>query len=733
MLFKRLLSILLVLIIPALIFTGCGNGNEVKYSYNGNVKINTVSSQVVAQNDNLILHWDDDAKCILLENKKSGKIWSNIPLDMYERGEVCSTLDISVQDMELYQSEFISGEEALNSGKISCEKIKNGIKMVYYFDKVQISVPVCYTLREDSLLISINGAQIQEKGKKYRLMYVATSPKLCSVRSQQENSYLFVPEGNGALMYTDVNADGQRKVELGSANVASHNVTSASNAAESCGMRVFGVKDNDNAMLAIAEQTPGAVGIYASAGDKKSDYSNVYSVFYFVDYDYFYGKATNSGAVRHLSDRCQSTISVGYYPLEGENADYNGMAKRYREYLINTGYITENKEIASSPYSLTFLGGVMTTSSIMGVPVKTLKKMTSFDEAEQIIKEITENTGIKPVVRLKGFTESGINYGEIAGGYDFASAFGDDSQRKSLEKYCLKNNIPLFAEFEMIKYSESGSGFSFSSDSAKTAILYPAEQSGVNVPLRDYNGDSTFRFLKRSQLSKAVNKLADMVKEKGLSGVSVSSLGEVSYSDYSEGISYAVTGGIDTDTKKYISNLKKTGSNIAANAATYFAAGLVDTVFDAPLGISGKYSYDVEIPFYQLVFSGVTPLYSSAVNTTAEPDKKIMMAASTGTGLGFTIVNYFEISYMETESEKLYACVYNKNRELIKSSLEKYQAVYAAIDNSKIEKYELLDNNVSKTVFENGVVVYANNSSNEVETPIGLLKGYGFGMEREGI
>ena len=33
---------------------------------------------------------------------------------------------ISVQDMELYQSEFISGEEPLNSNKISCEKIDNG-------------------------------------------------------------------------------------------------------------------------------------------------------------------------------------------------------------------------------------------------------------------------------------------------------------------------------------------------------------------------------------------------------------------------------------------------------------------------------------------------------------------------------------------------------------------------------------------------------------------------------
>lgn len=733
MLFKKIVSILLVLIITATLLTGCSDKGIVKYTYDSSAKINTVSSQIVAQNDSFILRWDDTAKCILFENKKTGKIWSNVPQDVYERGETCSTLDISVQDMELYQSEFISGEEPFETKRISSEKIDNGIKVTYYFDKVQIAIPVSYVLRDDSMVMSINGAEIQENGKNYRLIYVSASPQLCSVKQNTDNAYLFVPEGNGALMYTDVNADGQRKVEIGPANVASHDVSSSTNQPESSGMRVFGIKDNNDAMLCIAEQTPGAVGIYASAGDKKSDYSNVYPVYYFVDYDYFYGKATNAAAVRHLSDRSQSTISVGYYPLDNDDADYNGMAKKYREYLLKQGYITEDKTVNKSPYSLTILGGVMTTSSIMGIPVKTLKKMTSFDEAKKIIEETSTTTGLNPVVRLKGFTESGINYGEIAGGYSFASKLGNDKDRKSLENYCANNYIPVYFDFEMIKYSKSGSGFSYSNDSAKTAILYPAEQSGVNVPLRDYNDDATFRYLKRSELSKAVNKLVKTIDKKELSGVCVSSLGEIFYSDYSDGIEYSVTSGIDTDTKDFINQLNDTNSNVSVCAATYFAAGLVDTVFDAPLDISGKYQYDVEIPFYQLVFSGVTPLYSTSINTASEPDKKIMMAASTGTGLGFTVVNSFEKSYMETENEKLYACLYKENIEMIKKSVEAYSEIYDAIDNSKIKSYELLENNISKTVFENGVVVYANHSSKEIDSPIGKLKKYGFGMERDGI
>lgn len=730
---KKIISILLVILLPVTIFTGCADKNVVKYGYDINYKVNTVDSQIIAQNDSLVLHWDDDLKCILLENTATGKIWSNIPLDKYENGEYQSTLDISIQDMKLYQSEFFSSEDLYAVGNISSEKIENGIKITYYFENVKVSIPVEYTLREDSLLVSINGADVKEQGEQYRLVYASPSPLLCSVVQGTEDSYIFVPEGNGALMYTNIDADGQRKISMGPANVTSHDVSTATNQPESSGMRVFGIKDKNDAMLCIAEETPGAVGLTASAGDKKSDYSNVFPLYYFVDYDYFYGKATNAAAIRHLSDRCQSKISVGYYPLENDEANYNGMAKRYREYLMDSGYIDTDKSQTDTPYSLTILGGVISTSSILGVPVKTLKAMTDYTQTQGIVDDITNLTGIKPVVRLKGYTESGINYGEIAGGYDFSSKIGTEKQRKAFEEYCKSNDISLYYEFELIKYSKSGSGFSYSNDSAKTAILYPAEQSGVNVPLRDSNSNITYRFLKRSKINDAVNKLVKTVQKKEISGICISTLGEVSYSDYSEGVDYAVTHGIEKDTVKYFNALKKTDSDVAASKATYFAAGLVDTVFDAPLDISGKYQYDVEIPFYQMVFSGVTPLYSSAVNLAPVPEQKIMMAASTGTGLGFTVIDNFDNKYMETSIEKLYACVYKENIELISSAVNKYSEIYSAVNNSLIASYDILESGVTKTVFENGVVVYANNTSDTVNSPIGELKAFEFRMEREGI
>ncbi len=728
---KRTVSVLLIVSICVLIFAGCGNATSVVYTYKSDAKIETLSSQVLAENDRLKLSWDNTFKGITLEDKENGKIWSNLAQNADGTWKNTSTLDITVQDMQIFQSEFISGLDAQNNNKLSSKKIKNGIELTYYFDKVEVSVPVRYELRKDSLKVSIDSKKITESGKKYRLLYAIPSPMLMAVEKTLPDSYLFIPDGMGAIVYNNECADGEKRIDGDNTNIAALSTTSETNKTESSGIRVFGVKANEAAMLGIPEDTSGAVGVYLTAGDVKSDYSKVYPKYFFVDTDYTKGKASNAGDVRLLSDRAQLTVSVGYYPLSGENANYNGMAKRYRKYLQDSGYISNTKKDFSSPYAVTAMGGVKSLSSIVGVPVQTLKSMTTFNEAKELVENIVKETDTKPVVRLQGYGESGLNIGKIAGGYKFASLFGSNKDRLNLQKYCQDEKMQIFIEFDMINYSKSGNGFSYANDAAKTATLHTAENYAVNIPLREFNKKTAYRLLGRGKLGKAVDKLIKMAQKKDISGVSLASLGQYSYSDYTDGDKYAVTGLMAEDTKDYINKIKDNKIAVSGSASTYFAAGLLDVVFDAPLDPLGKYQFDREIPFYQMVFAGVTPLYSASVNTASDPNKKIMLAASTGTGLGFNMAKNFSKDYMETNVEKLYACSYDNTSELIKSSLKSYAKIYDKIKGQKIDRYDLVDDNVTKTTFENGVTVYANHASFAVDSPVGKLKAYGFKMERD--
>ena len=257
-----------------------------------------------------------------------------------------------------------------------------------------------------------------------------------------------------------------------------------------------------------------------------------------------------------------------------------------------------------------------------------------------------------------------------------------------------------------------------------------AENNGVNIPVRDANSKVKYRLLSRSKIAKAVDRLISFAEKKDISGISISSLGEISYSDYDDINAYSTTNKMQSDTKEYVERLIKTKRNVAGSASTYFAAGLLDAVFEAPLETSGRQQVQYDIPFYQMVFSGVTPLYSAPVNFDSNPERKIMLAAASGTGLGFSLVDCFDKSYMENNVYKLYACVYEGNKDYIKNTVSEFLDVYKATSGSKIKSFEFIDEFVSKTTFENGVEVYANHSSNKVESPVGVLDGYGFASEK---
>ena len=728
---KKIVSVLLVVLLAVSVMAGCEGRDFVVDKYDKNAEIETLSSQVVAENERLILEYNDEFKGILLTNKVSGKVWSNLFFDENNELQATSTLNLNLQDMKVYQNVFKSGEEPYKNGRISVKKIENGVEFTYYFDDVKISVPVKYILSEDSMKISIDSSKIKEGHPTYRIRYVVPSPQLCTVRKEVEDAYIFTPYGNGTIVSTKTNADGEQGIEGELENYTSLTTSSTRETSETAKMPVYGVKAGDDALFCIGEETPSALGVTFYAADKNSVRSTVSSNLFVADYDYFKGKASNAGSVRQLSVRSNEVITIGIYPLEGENASYNGMAKCYRNYLEKNGFITESK-IEKSPYALTVMGGVMSTSSIMGIPVSTLKTLTTVSDTEKIIGDVVKTVGQKPIVVLKGYGESGVNVGKIAGGYKIASELGTTKDYKALLSYVDENKYSLFTDFEMLKYSKSGVGFSFNRDAAKTAISHVAEKFNITIPLRQFDEKNPYHILSRNKTGEAIDKLINFTDKLGISNISLSTLGTVTYSDYYDLENpYSLASKTDSEFKEYLKKLQDSDKQVAGNASAYYAAGLLDVVFETDLEGDGSFQFKHQVPFYQMVFSGATPMYTEAINLEAQPEKTIMQAATVGMGLGFTVVETFDPSYMETNAERLYGCVYDSVKERIKKYVENYSDVYTQIGGVHVENYEILENGVTVSTFANGKVVYANQTANTVETEVGTLGAYEFKLGGE--
>lgn len=167
-------------------------------------------------------------------------------------------------------------------------------------------------------------------------------------------------------------------------------------------------------------------------------------------------------------------LSVAFYPLSGENADYSGMAALYRGLLEKSDNLGKTEK--ESPLNLNIIGGATVSKSFLGVPYKSLFAATDATEAEKIIKKLIAD-GYKPTVRLTGFGEEGISTDTLAGGFKISSKLGGKSGVNSLLDYCKANGVNAYVDFDIIKFKSGAAGFSSLFDSAlcasrKIAYIY---------------------------------------------------------------------------------------------------------------------------------------------------------------------------------------------------------------------------------------------------------------------
>lgn len=699
-------------------------------------KMESIPSQIVASNDKLSLSWDHEKCCVLLEQKSIGKIWSTIPYDFYPSGETHEDMNSPIYIQYVDNVSMVSITEkgfadCLQKGFVSARQIDDGIEVTYYFKGSGISVPVQYSLRDEALAVTVDFANATEGAKK--LLSVSVAPFLCSTTNKEGDSYLVVPSGSGALMYVDERAEGTRSwsgeiygedpSRLLPENLMEH---------EAVRLPFFGVKDGEHALLAIVEDGDEAAFLTANAGNHENGHSNAYVSFYARGFD-----ISESQTAWAMNDvyRTEDTISVeratvAFYPLTGQAADYVGMAKHYQAYLQEQGGLEEKTE--EKAYALYVTGGAQVKELVVGVPVKKTRALTTFKDVQNILAEITKQTEEMPAVQLRGFGENGLDPGKVAGGFEFASVFGNDTQRESLEAYCGENDIPLFTDFDLVYFKSGGEGVNTLLNAAKSASAHKIQMYYKDKALWHYDEDEKGYFLVgRDKLPTIVDKLEKIINKKGISGVSLSTLGQIAYSDYSDAL-YRARGNTIEDVCNTLSQLSNTGALVATQSANAYAAAVSDSIFEAPVTDGEYIDLDVRVPLYQMVFKGYAPLYSTAVNTTENYNKAVMLAVSSGTSLGFSIVGEYDLAFALTPYTQLHASAYEGNKDVMIEVISKCADYYEAIRGQAITDYVFVSDAITKTSFSNGVVVYANHSNETVESPLGQLEAYGFSYTTEG-
>ncbi len=725
----RLLVFMLILCMVAVTFTGCGE-KETSNAYRS-VNGAVMDSGVIALNDNYELQWNKDGKATVFKSLKNGKYWSDILYDAFLEGSISangnSPISITVANTKTLKWDTVTSYSQMESGgNILCKKLENGIRVTYFFDTYKIAIPVDYTLEEDSLNIAVDSSKILEDGTDYKLVSISVAPKFCSVKNDVKGGSLFVPSGSGAVMYAKEDANGTREYvgEVYGRDASRRNPLDLTDW-EDIRLPVFGAYGGKTGIMGIIKDGAASCEIKAEAGNARLGYSSVGAVFYVRGYDefsYTYHGKYKGITTRVTTDMSGQKFSVSYYPLYGDDANFNGIAKKYRNYLIEKGELKETTQ-SGSAYSVTMLGGTNTTTSIFGIPKKKLVALTTFSQAKEIVADLNKNIGTMPYVRMMAYGDNGIRVGSIAGGKKYPSVYGNSDDIKELNELC--KDTGLFFDNDIVYFAKSGSGFSLNFDVAKTAISYKAEHYPVSA-LRVKDNKNVYYTVARDTLAQSAEFAGKKAEKYGIVGISFSSLGYTAFSD----TNYISKDKIEQDVKKVLEKSKSTHKVAVADANVY-AACAADAIFDTATDNGDWDSLDLEIPFYQMVFHSYKPMYTSAVNLEDNTDLAIAKTVAYGMGVGYTLSNDYADKSDDLGEFRLYGTVYSDNADDIKELLvdKGYKDVYSAVSEAQLVNYEIAENGLSKSQFSNGKIIYVNQSDVTVKSPVGKLEPYSFSIE----
>ena len=716
--------------LTAALVTACSGANQLApIPYNTDQSVAGVEDGVIAENDSFQLLWDNTQKCIFFYQKSTQKIWCSIPYNYYNDpgsgnlDEATLTSPITVNYVEPVNKQLktlYAATDAVQKGRVECKKIENGLEVIYYFDAVKISIPVEYILRNDSLEARIDVGKISEGDN---IVYqVSLLPFFSAVQNNTENSYLFVPDGSGALMNTD---EGKRNARTFIGAVYGDDPSQRQDQKlvydESVKLPVFGVKDGSSALCGVIEKGDELASINAQAGDPYLGYSSVYASFQLRGFDtmiipdLFNKKQVSPKYSKRLA--AIDYVSVGYYPLEGDQADYNGMAKVYSNYLVKNRHMSS--QCTDTQLNVELLGGVLERAFFFGIPYDQVMPATTFAQAKNIIGRLEDVTKEKPVVKLTGFGQSALDVGKVAGGYGFGGAMGGNSGYKTLSAYCSENGVPLFTDFDLVQFRKSGNGFSSFFNAASTPNNIPAKQNIFSLAtLAADTNQYSFELLKRAMLPEAAQKLLNKRDGLGLTGVSFSSLSRIAYSDYSQ-TQYYNKGNMLQDVTDVFQKFRTSGSKVMSTESNAYAAATSDYIAGSPTSSGGNDAFDMDIPFYQMVFKGYIPISVSPINLAKDPQTQFLKAIQTGSALNFSLSSEASAKFAQSTQSALLASCYDDNEATIVQLVDQSKDYYQQVQTAKITSYRMLDSGISETVFDNNVRVYVNLSEKTLQLPDG--------------
>ncbi len=587
---------------------------------------------------------------------------------------------------------------------IEIHPIENGIQAQVTFTEAAISVVIRLLLEESGLRVEVPFEGIQENGK-YRLGWLHLYPWMGATRRAEIDGYMFLPDGSGSLIRFTEQTRAQnmyygryygpdlgmlaslpKEPTLRRPYPLSLPVIGMVHEQDKRGEKIF---HHPHAYLLIIEQGAAYAEIRAHPAGIITNFNFLYNAFLYNE-SYFHRTSRAGEGVTVLQPYTNHYDVVLHYRfLSGQEANYVGMARSYRQYLLEKGLL---RPVSLDPNTaigvrLEFLAAEQEKILFWNrtIPMTSLSQMKTILQALQV-----EN----PQVVYYGWQPGGAS-APFPLQLRLDRKIGTPAQLEALARELAKRGGTLNLYFDPLA-ALTYAPMSFSRYELAMAITNTYLTGSLRgKPNYYFNLHAVERrFLGLSNYSSQYLPI----------GLALDHIGSMLYSDFRRERPL----NREETLTAYQALFAKSEVPLAFYTPNAYLFQYVGAYYDIPLSNSSYTYADESVPFLPIVLSGVIPYYGEALNFSPHVRLDLLRHAEYGAYPSFFVTYEETARILKTRSNWIYVSAYQQLEEEIESSYAWLNTLLQPVRGAAIVDHQQLAPQVFATTYSNGFQVIVN-------------------------
>ena len=747
---RRIISFLMILCV-VLSCCGCGSKSTVgRYSVSGTlvgvVDVEQLASnrftqlesdgqkplpnyglegyKLVCENENLALYINENVASVRVVNKSNGYVWGALATEDPENlndtwgGFAQSVVSISYMDKTGATKLMGAGSE---KAKRKYKYLDNGFTCsVDFGNKVDITLDVTVTLEQDRLHFAVDDETIKENGKNYvEMLYFI--PFMGSTVADENDGYLFVPDGSGALIryqkpknYLKTYSERVYGLDYAIDNLNELNDLKSNRPIETLKenstvtMPVFGVTHgvNANALFGRISSGDSYAYINASPAGVVTDYN--WATASFVYRQVYSQPTSKNGAGVPVVQKTRNTVNpeLDMYFLSGNEANYSGMAAKYREILKEDGKLENNIGKTDTQLFLDFVAADIEKQAVGSSE----KIVTNLEYLKKAVEVLNENDVDKVALSILGWQKNGLS------GYRKSDIFkktviGDFGDLSKLKDLLSKNGgeLSLYSDPLRAKEIQINSRV----DSAITLSQSPICDTAVDA--KEFLGDTWY--LKIDVGMKYLKEQFDLINKNKIS-LAIDG-GNLLYGEY------LIDDFVSREqNKKFfaekIAEISKAQGGLTLYNPNEYLLPYVSVYRNIPTSCNQEIYMTDSVPFIQMVLSGNMVLVAPYANENFYSKIDLLKCVEYNMYPSFILTEEVNLNLDKTTLKGRVSTCFDNWKDTICDIDSFVGTALSNVRGKQILRHQRLNETVFKVSYENGDM-YINYGKESFKTPDGSV------------